>query len=59
MAVVKSDAMIMHEKWIEEVTSHRPKRTKETTMRPEAYNIIMVAAGILVILVAALSVIYH
>jgi len=59
MVVQKSDAMIQHEKWIAEVVSHRPKRTQQTMMIPEAQNIIMVVAGVLIIVVAALSIMYH
>jgi len=51
MAVVKSDAMLMHEKWIEEVVSHRPKRTKVTKMLPEPKDLILAGAVIVIIVV--------
>jgi len=50
MAVVKSDAMLQHEKWIAEVVKARPKRTKETKMLPEPIILVMAAAVILVII---------
>jgi uncharacterized membrane protein SirB2 len=59
MVVQKSDAMIQHEKWIAEVVAHKHKRGKQVKMLPEAPDLIMVVAGILIIVVAALSIIYR
>jgi hypothetical protein len=57
--VEKSDAMVQHEKWIAEVVKTRPKRTKEIMMLPEVKDILMVVAAILIVVIAAVSVIYR
>lgn len=54
MVVQKSDAMLQHEKWIAEVVSKRPKRTKETHMLPEPIKLI-VAGGIIVVILLIAS----
>jgi hypothetical protein len=55
MTVVKSDAMLQHEKWIHEVVTHRPKRTNDNVMHIEVRNLILYAAAILVVVIAAVS----
>ncbi len=58
-AVQKSDAMLQHEKWIKWVTDNNPKsmpgRDKPVNMMPEAHNLIMAFAAIVVIAAVALS----
>jgi hypothetical protein len=54
MTVVKSDAMLQHEKWIAEVVAHRPKHRREV-MHIEMRNVIVAVAAILVVGVAAVS----
>ncbi len=56
MTVVKSDAMLQHEKWIAEVVAHRPKRTKDQVMHIEVSNYVMAAAAILVVIIAAVTI---
>lgn len=56
MAVVKSDAMLQHEKWIAWVLEHNPKRGKNVVMLPEAKEMIIGVAVIVVIVAAALSI---
>jgi hypothetical protein len=55
MTVVKSDAMLQHEKWIAEVVAHRPKRSNEQVMHIEWSRYLIVAAAVLVVVIAALS----
>ncbi|MCX6668351.1 MAG: hypothetical protein NTV25_00885 [Methanothrix sp.] len=55
MTVVKSDAMLQHEKWIAEVVAHRPKRTNDQVMHIEWSRYLIVAAAVLVVVIAALS----
>lgn len=55
MAVVKSDAMLQHEKWIAWVLEHNPKRGKTVMMLPEAKEMIIAVAVITVVIAAALS----
>jgi len=55
MTVVKSDAMLQHEKWIAEVVAHRPKRSNDDVMHIEWRKYIMAAAAILVVIIAIAS----
>lgn len=55
MAVVKSDAMLQHEKWIAEVVAHRPKRSNDQVMHIEWSKILLVAAAVVVVLLAVTS----
>jgi hypothetical protein len=55
MTVVKSDAMLQHEVWIHEVVTHRPKNMREQVMHIEVRNLVLVAAGILVVVIAAVQ----
>ncbi len=59
MAVVKSDAMLQHEKWIAWVTEHNPKwipgREKKIYLYPETHILTMAFAGIAVVAAVALS----
>ncbi len=55
MTVVKSDAMLQHEVWIHEVVTHRPKHMREQVMHIEVRNLVLVAAGILVVVIAAVQ----
>lgn len=57
--VEKSDAMLQHEKSIAELIKTRPKRTREVRMMPEAKDILMVVAAILIVVIAAVSVMYR
>ncbi|MGA9099972.1 MAG: hypothetical protein WB392_13690 [Methanotrichaceae archaeon] len=58
MAVVKSDAMLLHEKWIAYVMEHNPKRGKEYNPLPEVKDMIIVVAVIVVIAAAVLSIMH-
>lgn len=55
MTVVKSDAMLQHEKWIAEVVTHRPKHMRENVMHIEVRNLVLAAAAILVVVIAAVG----
>ncbi len=55
MVVQKSDAMRQHEKFIEEIVAHRPKRTRNEVMRIDAPKLVVIGAAIAVILIAVLS----
>ena len=52
MTVVKSDAMLQHEKQIAEVVAHRPKRSNDNVMHIEWRTYFMAAAVIMVVVVA-------
>jgi len=58
MTVVKSDAMLLHEKWIAWVVEHNPKRPKEYNPLPEVKDMIIAVAVIMVIAAAALSIMH-
>jgi len=58
MAVVKSDAMLQHEKWIAWVMEHNPKRPKEYQPLPEVKDMIIVVAVIVIIGAAVLSIMH-
>jgi hypothetical protein len=53
--VVKSDAMLQHEKQIEEVLKIRPKRSRNEVMHLEVRKYVMIAAGLLVIVFAGIA----
>jgi hypothetical protein len=55
MTVVKSDAMLQHEKTIEAVVAHRPKRSNDQVMHIEWRNILMAGAAVMVVVIAAMS----
>ena len=55
MTVIKSDAMLQHEKWIAEVVAHRPKRNNDQVMHIEWSKFLLVAAAIAVVAIAAAS----
>lgn len=55
MAVVKSDAMIQHEKWISWVLEHNPKRGKDYNPLPEAKDVIAAVAVIVIVVAIAAS----
>jgi len=55
MTVVKSDAMLQHEKTIEAVVAHRPKRSNDQVMHIEWRNFLLVAAAVMVVIIAATS----
>lgn len=55
MTVVKSDAMLQHEKAIAEVVSHRPKHMKDQVMHIEVRNLVLAAAVIMVVVIAAVE----
>lgn len=55
MAVVKSDAMLQHEKWIAEVVAHRPKRSNDEVMHIEWSKILLAAAAIVAVIIAVTS----
>ncbi len=55
MVVQKSDAMRQHEKFIEEIVAHRPKRTNNAVMQIDAPKLVLIGSVILVIIIAALS----
>lgn len=56
MTVVKSDAMLQHEKWIAEVVTHRPKRSNESVMHIEWSKFLLAAAAVVVVVIAAISI---
>jgi len=58
MTVVKSDAMLQHEKWIQEVVTHRPKHMRTQVMHIEVRNLVLAAGVILVVAIAAISLIH-
>jgi hypothetical protein len=55
MVVQKSDAMRQHEKFIEEIVAHRPKRTRNEVMQIDVPKLVIIGSAILVIIIAALS----
>jgi hypothetical protein len=55
MTVVKSDAMLQHEKTIAEVVSHRPKRTNDHVMHIEVRNYVVALSAVAVVAIAILS----
>ncbi len=55
MTVVKSDAMLQHEKWIAEVVAHRPKRSNDYVMHIEWSKYLLVAAAVVAVALAAVS----
>ena len=55
MTVVKSDAMLQHEKTIEAVVAHRPKRSNDQVMHIEWRNYLLAAAAVLVVVIAIAS----
>jgi len=55
MTVVKSDAMLQHEKWIAEVVAHRPKRSNDNVMHIEWSKYLLVAAAVVALAIAAVS----
>ena len=55
MTVVKSDAMLQHEKTIAEVVAHRPKRSNDDVMHIEWRNILLAAAALAVVVLAIAS----
>ena len=55
MTVVKSDAMLQHEKTIAEVVAHRPKRSNDEVMHIEWRNYLMAAAAVMVVVIAIAS----
>ena len=55
MTVVKSDAMLQHEKTIAEVVAHRPKRSNDEVMHIEWRNILVVAAAVVAVVIAISS----
>jgi len=55
MVVVKSDAMLQHEKTIAEVVAHRPKRSNDQVMHIEWSKILLVVAAVFAIVVAVTS----
>lgn len=55
MVVQKSDAMRQHEKFIEEIVAHRPKRTRNEVMRIDAPKLVIIGSAIAVVLIAILS----
>jgi len=57
MTVVKSDAMLQHEKWIAEVVAHRPKRGNDQVMHIEWSKYLIVASAIVALGIAAVSMI--
>jgi hypothetical protein len=59
MAVVKSDAMVQHEKWIEYVISTNPKwipgKDKPVNLMPEAHILVAGFAALAVVVAVAIS----
>ena len=55
MVVVKSDAMLQHEKTIEAVVAHRPKRSNDNVMHIEWSKYLLVVAAIAALAIAAVS----
>jgi hypothetical protein len=57
--VQKSDAMLQHEKWINEVLKTRPKRANDDVMHIEVRNFVVAATVALVILFTAATMMTH
>jgi hypothetical protein len=55
MTVVKSDAMLQHEKTIAEVVAHRPKRSHDEIMHIEWRKYLLAAAAVIVVIIAIKS----
>lgn len=55
MTVVKSDAMLQHEKWIAEVVAHRPKRSNDYVMHIEWSKYLLVVAAVAALAIAVIS----
>ncbi len=55
MVVQKSDAMRQHEKFIEEIVAHRPKRTRNEVMQIDTPKMVLIGSAIAVVLIAVLS----
>jgi hypothetical protein len=55
MTVVKSDAMLQHEKTIAEVVAHRPKRSNDQVIHIEWRNILVAAAVVVAVVIAITS----
>ncbi len=55
MTVVKSDAMLQHEKQIAEVVAHRPKHSNDDVMHIEWGKYLLVAAAVVALLIALMS----
>jgi hypothetical protein len=51
--VQKSDAMLQHEKWIAWVLEHSPKGANDDVMHIEVRNLVLAAAVIMIVLIAA------
>jgi hypothetical protein len=51
----KSDAMLQHEKTIEFVLAHNPKGSNDDVMHIEVRNYVVAVAAILVVVIAAVS----
>jgi hypothetical protein len=56
--VKKSDAMLQHEKWIEETMKHKPKHTKEGLPIQPIHGLAALCA-ILVLLVVIGTILHH
>lgn len=56
--VKKSDAMLQHEKWIEETMKHKPKHTKEG-LPIQPIHVLAALCVILVLLVVIGTVLHH
>ncbi len=55
MVVQKSDAMRQHEKFIEEIVAHRPKRTRNEIMQIDTPKLVLIGSAIAVVLIAVLA----
>ena len=55
MTVVKSDAMLQHEKQIAEITSHLPKRANNDIMHIEVANYVVAVAAIAIVVIAVIA----
>ncbi len=55
MVVQKSDAMRQHEKFIEEIVAHRPKRTRNDVMRIDVPKLVVIGSAVVVVIIAVLS----
>jgi hypothetical protein len=53
--VQKSDAMLQHEKWIAWVLEHSPKGKNDDVMHIEVRNLVMAAAALMVVAIAAVT----
>jgi hypothetical protein len=56
--IKKSDAMLQHEKWIEETMKHKPKHTKEG-LPIQPIHVLFALCGVILLIVVISSILHH